>query len=182
MHFVTLNDQLIKFTGGYENLMLRQDSSTYNVVRAAVKGFWWIGLYDFGLEEIKWASEQGLTNVIQMRHIGLVHGKKAAKKYMQKGVCPEDCRLSKQWTLGNGAFIERAMQSMHKTIIRGKRKRNDAGMANAVDYFAGIEYQQLLNLYKVWQLRERPYFMEVYRRMLRSGYRKFKLGTAPNVR
>ena len=32
------------------------------------------------------------------------------------------------------------------------------------------------------KLRERPYFMEVYRRLLRTGYRKFNLGSIPNVR
>ena len=117
-----------------------------------------------------------------MRQIGLVHGPKAAKRYIHEHVCPDDCQLSKTWSLGNGTFMQKAMDDMHRTIIRGRVKREAADMVNAVDYFAGISYQQMLNLYKVWRLRERPYFMEVYRRLLRTGYRKFNLGSIPNVR
>lgn len=182
MKFVSLHEHAARVYGRRKLLMADQCGPSRSNILAAMLGFWWIGYTDIGDAEIDWAIEAVATDVVRMRQIGLVHGPKAARKYIHKHVCPEDCMLSKTWTLGNGRFMMKAMDDMHKTIIRGKANRQAAGMVNAVDFFAGIEYQQMLNLYKVWQMRERPYFMEVYRRLLRTGYRKFNLGPIPNVR
>lgn len=182
MRFVTLHEHIARVYGRRKLLMMDQCGPSRSLVRSAVLGFWWAGYTDFTEEDIEWASESCTTDVVRLRQIGIVHGPKALKQYIRKGKCPDDCLLSKTWSLGNGAFMLKAMDDMHKTIVRGKRKRAAMDMVNAVDFFAGIEYQQMLNLYKVWQLRERPYFMEVYRRLLNTGYRKFNLGSIPNVR
>lgn len=182
MRFVTLHEHVARVYGRRKLLMADQCGPSRSLIRSAVLGFWWAGYADFTEDDIEWAIKACTTDVVRMRQIGIVHGPKVLKQYIRKGKCPDDCLLSRSWVLGNGAFMTKAMDEMHKTIVRGRRNREAMDMVNAVDFFAGIEYQQMLNLYKVWKLRERPYFMEVYRRLLRTGYRKFNLGPIPNVR